>query len=263
MPQTPSPLQPPGQRLLSNSLQKARFEVCFLGFHADTYSHSMSYLPVPTAAAIAVIGESTDTFINMAHMLCVAIQRGDLGAREQIIRAWVTRLRLPMSSPYRLSAGRTIAFADSQGIPHLFGPACLAYVIETPLSTDTWPIGAVVSTFSYDPDVPLTDGQRVRLLLGYYELQTSWAELRTAPHTHNQCTAGCLASWLFQWSLIDRMFSGQANMVFRVEKLRGDLLSTGRGSMGQFMTSACWNTALMELDTMLERIYAGASFFGA
>jgi hypothetical protein len=225
------------------------------------YYHSMSYFP--PSAATAVIGESTATFATMAHNLLVSIQYGDQTAGEKIIRAWVARLTLPTSSPYRLSAGRTIAFADHQGIPDLFGPACLAYIIETPLSTDTWPIGAVVSTFSYDPDVPLTDSQRVRLLLGYYELQTSWVELRTVPHARNQCTAGCLASWLFQWSLIDRKYSGQANIVVRVEKLREDLLSIGRGSMGQFMTNACWNTALRELDAMLDDFKVGASFFGA
>lgn len=210
---------------------------------------------------VPVVDMSTATFAAMEHILCVAMQNGDLVGGEQIIDAWVARLWLPAYSPNRLSAVRTVAFADHYGLPHLLAPACLAYVIDTPLSSDTWPTGAVVSTFCYDEIVPLTDNQRVRLLLGYYTMQSSWVHLRTAPHNPSQCSTRCLSSWLFQWSLNDHRFSGQADMVNRIKMLREDLLSTGRGAMGQFMTSECWNAALVELDEMLENIEAGSYFF--
>jgi hypothetical protein len=208
-----------------------------------------------------VFDMSTAAIAAMEHALCAAIQKADFVSCEQIIEAWVTRLSLPTHSPDRLSAARTVAFADRQGLPHLFAPACLAYVIETPLSSDIWPTGAVVSTFCPNPDTPLTENQRVRLLLGYYSMQSDWIRLRTAPHIPSQCSTKCLSSWLFQWSLNDQLFSGQANIVNRVKRLREDLLSTGRGAMGQFMSGECWSAAIEELDEVLESVESGSSFF--
>lgn len=218
----------------------------------------MSYIP-PSDVAVAT-SVSSAPFAAIEHMLRVAIQSGDFIFRDHIIKAWVARLSLHAYCPDRLSAVRTVIFADRVGLPNLLGPACLAYIIETPLSSDIWPTGAVVSTFHDDPDIPLTDRQRVRLLLGYYAIQNKWVQLRSVAHNPAKCSSSCLASWLFQWSLTDRRFSGQANMVIRVKKLRDDLLSTGSGAMSQFMTSSCRNAALMELDVMLVGIEAGAPF---
>jgi len=210
-----------------------------------------------------VFDMSTATIAAMENALYAAIQKEDYVGSEQIIEAWVARLSLPSHSPDRLNAARTIAFADYQRLPPLFAPACLAYVIETPLSSDTWPTGAVVSTFCPHPDVPLTENQRARLLLGYYAMQSDWIRLRNVPHIPSQCSTKCLSSWLFQWSLNDQQFPGQANIVNRVKRLREDLLSTGRGAMGQFMSGECWSAAVAELDEVLESIESGSSFFCA
>jgi hypothetical protein len=200
----------------------------------------------------------TAAFTVMERVLCHAIQANDIVTRDQVIQTWITRLH--PSCLFRLNLANTIIFAEQYGLTQLLGPACLAFVLETPLSSYTWPTGAIVSVFRIDTGVLLTDAHSVRLSLGYYAMQSNWVRLREAPHKHGQCTASCLTSWLFQWSLTDQILPGQGNMVARVMQLRDDLLSTGPYAVGQFMTSDCWNAALAELDTTLESIQAGTPF---
>jgi hypothetical protein len=222
-----------------------------------TFYTSMAYVQHVVNPNVNV-DTSTATFAVMEHVILRAIQSADTLTVDQTIQTWTSRLN--PSCLFRLSPAKTIIFADQHGLPQLLGPACLAFVLETPVTSYTWPTGATVSTFPPAPGVSLTDTHFVRLLLGYYAMQSDWIRLREGPHKPGQCSITCLTSWLTQWSLVDQMFPGQGNLVGRVMQLKNDMMSAGPSSVGQFMTSDCWNAAVAELDMTLESIQAGAPF---
>jgi len=210
---------------------------------------------------VSLLNLSTARPADIEQLLTYAVETNNTLHRDQIVQSWVARLRLPPSSPHRLSPVRGILFGDHYGLNGLLGPACLAYILETPLVSDALPTSTVVSTVRHETDRSLKDRHRVRLLLGYYAMQTAWMKLRTSPHRADSCSENCLASWLHRWSAADSAFPDQGNVLKRIHKIREELVKESAPlSMEDNMTTSCWRAAFAELVTASDEIQAGHPF---
>jgi hypothetical protein len=191
------------------------------------------------------------------RMLADAIQHNNTPFLNQLIEAWVCRLSLPSSSPYRLSAIRAVKFADTHAIPALLGPACLMIVMETPQISLTSTTGATVSAF---PSIQLNAHQRIRLTLGFCVMETQWVQLRSSPHKAVICSQRCLTSWHHKWADINQARRGSRNVMKRIGDLMDELAKDGSKCLKNVMAGECWNAAVCEVKIVMRDIQAGGPF---